>query len=116
MLFPMDESVFVGDLASRLSVESDIGSLKSVLLALWYTATPTGKAAIKNFIESSRGPEDAKTYAKGLLNRKLPPLSSISFPSVDALRHERRKVMHRPISDEALIEFDKLTAKLLSTQ
>jgi hypothetical protein len=36
--------------------------------------------------------------------------------SVQSLREERRKVMQRPISDEALIEFDKLTSSLIAKQ
>jgi hypothetical protein len=39
---------------------------------------------------------------------------SFSSPSAQSLREERRKVMHRPISDEALIEFDELTSKLIA--
>jgi len=43
-------------------------------------------------------------------------LSSISFSSAQSLRGQRRKVMQRPISDEALMEFDELTSKLLAKQ
>ena len=116
MLFPLDESLFLADLANRLSVESNVQSLKTLLLALWYSATPAGNEAIKKFVADKINPAEAKTYAKGLLDRRVSAPTSASLSSAQSLREERRKVMRRPISDEALIEFDKLTAKLLAKQ
>jgi hypothetical protein len=116
MLFPMAEPVFSADLAKRISVESNAQALKSLLLALWYTATPDGNAAIKNFSANPTAPEEAKAYAKTLLDRKISLLGSISPSSAQSLRDERRKVMQRPISDEALMEFDSLTAKIIAKQ
>ena len=116
MLFPLDESVFSAGLAKRLLVERNAHALKSLLLALWYTATPEGNAAIKDFAANPTAPEEAKAYAKTLLERKVSPLGFISTSSVKSLREERRKVMQRPISDEALMEFDSLTAKILAKQ
>lgn len=113
MLFPLSESTFVADLDKRLSTETNSQSLKSLLLALWYTATPAGNTAIQNFVNSKNDQVEAKTYAKSLLARKVGALSGISFSSTQTLREERRKVMQRPISDEALIEFDSLTVKIM---
>ena len=48
MLFPMPETSFVGDLTQRLEREADTRTQKSLLLALWYTVTPAGEAAILN--------------------------------------------------------------------
>ncbi len=114
MLFPMEESLFVNDLAIRLTLESNVASLKSLLLALWYTVTPSGDAAIKKFIDGQSNPAEAKGYAKELLQRKSSAQASVGFSSAQSLREKRRKVMQRPISDEALIDFDKLTSKLLA--
>lgn len=116
MLFPMGESVFLSDLAARLLVENNVQSQKSLVLALWYTVTPVGNAAIKKFIDDPKSPEESKTYAKQLLARKGPTLSTFSFSTSNSLKEERRKVMRRPISDEALIEFDELTGKLVARQ
>src|SRR5262245_1622055 len=116
MLFPLDESIFAKDLASQLSKQRNTESLKSLLLALWYTATTDGKSAIKTFADASNSPLEAKAYAKKLLERKVSPLSFITISSEPSLRAERRKVMQRPISDEALMEFDSLTAKILAKQ
>lgn len=114
MLFPLDEAHFSIDLAARLSGERDVQASKSLLLALWYTATPAGYAAIKNLAANPAAPEEAKMYAKTLLERRVPASGSISFSSEQSLRAERRKVMQRPISDEALMEFDRLTAKIMA--
>jgi hypothetical protein len=109
MLFPMDETLFVPDLTARLADESNVQSQKSLLLALWYTVTPVGEAAIRSFADSQKHQPEATTYAKALLGR-----GSLNGSADQSLREQRRKVMHRPISDEALIEFDQLTSKLIA--
>lgn len=116
MLFPLGESAFSDDLVKRISVERDVQALKSLLLALWYTATPEGNKAIKTFSANTTAPEEAKAYAKTLLDRKASLPGYVSPSSVQSLREERRKVMQRPISDEALMEFDSLTMKILAKQ
>jgi hypothetical protein len=113
MLFPMEETLFVPDLAARLAAESDIRTQKSLLLALWYTATPAGNVAVKTFASSQNNRPEAAAYAKSL-NEKTASLGAISPSSAQSLREERRKVMQRPISDEALMEFDELTSKLIA--
>ena len=115
MLFPMDETRFVSDLATALSAERSPQTQKSLLLALWYTATPAGNAAIKAFANNPDNQSEATTYATSLMERTT-GLGSFSLSSAESLREERRKVMQRPISDEALIEFDQLTAKILAKQ
>jgi hypothetical protein len=116
MLFPLDESVFSADLTKQLSLERNAQSLQSLLLALWYTATPGAKTAIKSFADNQTNPAEATSYAKMLLDRKVSRIGSFSTSSVQSLRSERRKVMQRPISDEALMEFDTLTFKLMAKQ
>lgn len=116
MLFPMEEKTFLGDLAGRLSSERNVESQKSLLLALWYTATPTANAAIQAFADDQGRPPTARNYAKALLSRKGSGFGFLSLQSSESLRRERQKVMQRPISDEALIEFDALTTKLLAAE
>ena len=113
MLFPMDESLFVSDLATRLVAESNVQTQKSLLLAIWYTVTPAGDAAIKAFANNQNNPSEATAYAKTLMDRKT-GRGSFSWSSARSLREERRKVMQRPISDEALLEFDQLTSQLIA--
>jgi hypothetical protein len=113
MLFALDEAPFVPDLAGRLATESDIQTQKSLLLALWYAVTPAGDAAIKAFANGQKNNPEATTYAKTLADRTA-SAGSPSSSSAQSLREERRKIMQRPISDEALIEFDQLTSKLLA--
>ena len=115
MLFPMEETLFVPDLSARLAAESNVQTQKSLLLALWYAATPEGSATIKAFASSQDNPPEAATYAKSLMERRT-SLSPVGLPSAQSLREERRKVMQRPISDEALMEFDELTSKLIAKQ
>jgi hypothetical protein len=115
MLFAMDEAVFVSDLASRLADESNVQTQKSLLQALWYAVTPAADAAIKAFANSRDHHPEATAYAKTLMDQRA-ALGSPSSSSLQSLREERRKVMQRPISDEALIEFDELTAKLIAKQ
>lgn len=112
MLFPMDETIFEPSLEKRLEQESDPEAQKTLLLALWYAAMPAAETAISRFAGTAGKPEQAREYAKQLLKQKIPSLTGLGFSSEQALREDRRKVMQRPISDEALMEFDHLTAKL----
>src|SRR5262249_2570714 len=88
MLFPMEEALFVPDLATRLAAESNVQTQKSLLLALWYAATPAGNAAIEAFANSPNDHPEAATYAKTLMDRKA-SLSSFSLSSAQSLREER---------------------------
>jgi hypothetical protein len=112
MLFPMEETSFVDDLASRLGTERNVESQKSLALALWYTAMPSAHAALRRFAVDRDNPADSAKYAHMLLQKTASRRSS-SAASAESLREERRNVMRQPISDEALIEFDELTSKLL---
>src|SRR5215471_2230993 len=51
MLFPMDETIFVDDLAGRLATERNVQTQKSLLLALWYTVIPAGNTAMNKFAD-----------------------------------------------------------------
>jgi hypothetical protein len=112
MLFPMRETSFVSDLIERLKIEMNPQAQKSLLLALWYTVTPAGTAAIKAFSERAGVTADNVAYARELLSRNAGRTGSGASP--DSLREQRTQLMQRPISDEALAEFDELTRKLLA--
>ena len=115
MLFPMPDSTFVGPLVDRLKTEQNVVSQKSILLALWYSMTPEAKAALARFVDDASKPKEARDYGRRLVARKPPASGMPALPSVEQLKMERQKAMRR-ISDEALIEFDRLTVKLLAKQ
>ena len=112
MLFPMEESTFVDDLVRRLASEPAAKSQRSILLALWYSGTPRARDALTRY---AAGSGEVRAYAAELLARKAPSGGGSSLSS-QQLRDERRSVMSRPISDEALIEFDRLTASIMAKQ
>jgi hypothetical protein len=114
MLFPLQNIPFERDLISRLETEHNPDSQKSLLLALWYTMTPAGMAAIKEFGKKPGLDESVAEYARGLAARRAG--FTLSLSSAESLRSERAKLMQRPISDEALSEFDALTLKILAKQ
>jgi hypothetical protein len=116
MLAPMEDSRYLTPLMARLDSEPDMESQKSVLLALWYTATPEATAKMERFRTDESKSKESRDYAGELLARKMSGVGSMSFSSVETLKEDRRKVMSRPISDEALAEFDHLTAKIIAKQ
>ena len=112
MLYPMEQSSFEQDLVRRLETEKDPLSQKSLLRAVWYLMTPAARAALKAFGEKPGIDTSVADYAHELLAITSGPI--FSFSSAESLRSERMRVMRLPISDEALIDFDSLTIKLLS--
>ena len=115
MLFPMRDSDFVPALIDRLNTETSVVSQKSILLALWYSMTAEAKAAAARFISDASKSKEARNYAKELAQRKASITSALTISTAQQLKEERRKVMYR-LSDEALLEFDSLTLKLLAKQ
>lgn len=113
MLFPLPESRYLAPLIERLGVETRPESQKSILLLLWYTITPEGKAALARFAADESKPKETRDFARSLGARRFPANPNVT--AVDQLRFERRKMMHR-LSDEALIEFDRLTAQILAAE
>jgi hypothetical protein len=116
MLFPLEERHYLDPLIQRVAVEQDIVAQNSLLLALWYSMSAQGTAAIRRFADSTSHSLESRTYAEQLLNQRVPVLGYLSVSSSARLKEERRQVMRRPISDEALIDFDSLTAKLSARQ
>lgn len=114
MLFPLANIDFEKDLIKHLASEQNPQSQKSLLLSLWYLITPGARAAIQNFSDKTEGHGEVAAYARELLARRSS--FTLSMSSVASLRAQRSKIMRRPISDEALIEFDSLTMKMLAKQ
>lgn len=112
MLYAIDGVSFDPDLLERLASEQDPVAQKSLLRATWYLMTPASMAALKAFAERP-GVDPALASHANELRSSFSGLS-FSFSNPETLRNERRKMMQRPISDEALIEFDSYTMKLLA--
>jgi hypothetical protein len=114
MLIPTKEEYYLQKLIKRLSEEKNIASQKSIIQMLWYTVTKQGDQAIQKCSEDSSKPNESRLWAKELLGRKskLGLTSKLTVSSYSSLKQKRKEVMSR-ISDEALIEFDELTAKML---
>jgi hypothetical protein len=114
MLIPTKKEYYIQKLIKRLSEEKNIASQKSIIQVLWYTVTKQGDQAIQQFSEDSSKPNESRMWAKELLGgkSKLGLTSKLTVSSYSSLKQKRKEVMSR-ISDEALIEFDQLTAKML---
>ena len=86
MLFPMDESAFLPDLVTKVSVEAEVESQKTLLLTLWYTATKTGRTAINEFVENKQKSAEATAYAKIRADQTVPLLSYLTTSTEKSLR------------------------------
>lgn len=117
LLLPTDEFFYLDKLEWRLFKEKSTTALKSILLVLGYSVTSKGDDAIKRFAEDKTKPDEARAYAKKVIDvtksmAEAPPVG-LSFSSFDALKAERRRLLAR-VSDEALYELERLQAKLRS--
>ena len=82
----MDESAFLPDLVTKVSVEAEVESQKTLLLTLWYTATKTGRTAINEFVENKQKSAEATAYAKIRADRTVPLLSYVTTSTEKSLR------------------------------
>jgi hypothetical protein len=114
MLIPTEETFYLKKLVARLEKEKNEKAQRSLLLMLWYTVTETGNQALTNYYKNELNPKVTRGYAKELLDRNSNSGSilSLSLKSYSSLKQKRREAMSI-ISDEALIDFDKLTMKML---
>jgi hypothetical protein len=93
-------------------VEKGLQTQRSLLPALWHLMNPTSRDAIPSFSRAEDVPAESAQYARGLLARRAG--IGMSLMSQESHSAECTRVMHRPISDEALREFDALTFKLVA--
>lgn len=112
MLFPLKDTLFLDKAISALAQEKDPESQKSLMLTLWYTATEKGWEALRKVAKNDSFSHENKTFSKELLAR-IKHASFFSLSSYNSLKEKRRKSLWR-ISDEALMEFDNYTRKILS--
>src|SRR6267142_5593959 len=116
MLFPADSNHWLQPAISRLQTEPDATAQQSLLLLLWYAQTSPADQAISAFSADAQRPAASREYAKQLIGRSKPALMTQILSTLsgeEPLRQQRRETMRR-ISDEALIEFDEQTSKLIA--
>ena len=123
-LLVQDESKYSGRLIERAKTEKDPTALNTLLLALYYAATPDAERAIQSMAENKALPSAAQERAR-LMDSRIGEARKTDVAKVrdwikknemgispDAtekgLRDGRRKRM-RSISDEALMELDIYT-------
>jgi hypothetical protein len=117
MLFPGDQGFWLKPAIDRLQTEKDETGQKSLLLLLWYAQTPDSDGAMAAFSNDGSKPSASRSYANELTHRKdslsgASRLGVLSFSSEESLRRERRERM-KSVSDEALIDFDSYTLKII---
>ncbi len=127
-LYPLlvqDETIYVPKLLSRLATEEDPVAQKSLVLALWYAATPESEDALRKLVSDPRTSSLAAGHARTLLDslnqvrvwkrneadlkELLSSVDASSSMKVSELRAKRRERM-RSVSDEALYDLDAYTA------
>jgi hypothetical protein len=110
-LFGMDERRFVGDLVARLAAERDDKAVEALVLAIWATVTPEGRAALTAFAEDAERPEEARKLARYMLAHKGegPPPAKTE----DELRRERRAIVADPFQHGSFIRFHAITDELV---
>jgi hypothetical protein len=117
MLLPTDQQLWQRPAIDRLHTEKDETAQKSLLLLLWYAQTPESDKAIEDFASDASKPQASKTYANEMAHRKdqigLTARASAHASSEQSLRQARRERM-KAISDEALIDLDSETAKIIA--
>jgi len=117
MLFPEDQGFWLKPAIERLRTEQDETAQKSLLLLLWYAQTPDSDGAIAAFYNDASKENASRSFANELAHRKdslsmTDRAAALSFSSEESLRRERRERM-KSVSDEALMDFDTYTLKII---
>ncbi len=130
-LLVQEETKYTSRLIEKTKIERDPVALKTLLLALYYSALPDSEATIHFISQSKKYPEDIQALAK---NMELSIAKARQTDSAEAynwlkkngatispnasekeLRDARRARMHA-ISDEALMELGVYTLLIYNTR
>ena len=123
-----DESQYLGRLVERLRTEQDPIAQKTLVLAIWYAATPDAERALQDFATGGNSVSEVIRKEAARMLSRIEESRSLTFGAQSALylrgktdissndgtseiRAKRRKRM-RSISDEALLELDIYTPLL----
>lgn len=126
-LLLQDEKNYVSRLVERLKIEGDPVAQKTLVLALWYAATPEAEQALRRLAATGSLPEAVQQQSGKMLDR-ISQSRGIAFGAQSALYlrgrtnvtssdrepeiRAKRRARMRSISDEALIELDIYTPLL----
>jgi hypothetical protein len=117
MLLPTNQNFWLQPAIKRLHGENDVTAQKSLLLLLWYAQTSQSDKALGEFSNDASKPQASKAYANELVLRKdsVDPKthSAAGTASEDSLRQARRERL-KAVSDEALIDLDSYTTKIIA--
>lgn len=117
MLLPSTQDFWLQPAIERLHGENDVTAQKSLLLLLWYAQTSRSDKALGEFSNGPGKPQASKDYANALIHRKdsVDPkmVTAAGTASEDSLRQARRERL-KAVSDEALIDLDEYTAKIMA--
>ncbi len=117
LLLPTDQSYWQQPAIDRLKTEHDETAQKTLLLLLWYAQTEEADQAIKAFTNEVSKPVASRKYAQELQDRRnakgVGANIAASVSSEAALRRKRRERL-KSVSDEALIDLDEYTGRLIA--
>jgi hypothetical protein len=117
LLLPTDQDYWLQPAMDRLKTERDETSQKSLLLLLWYSQTGAADQALSAFAGDASKPSPSRTYAQELVHRKDKIGSKEQTQASDSteasLRQQRRERL-KAVSDEALIDLDDYTVRLIA--
>lgn len=115
LLLPTEERFYLAAVEQQLFQEKSIIAQKSLLSVLGDTSTKDGDATIARFAADTSQPEDARTYARTIMEatKKMTdlPLVGFSTKSYESLKTEQRQLFAR-VSDEALSDWYHLRLKI----
>lgn len=117
MLLPSNQDFWLQPAIERLHGENDVTAQKSLLLLLWYAQTSRSDKALGEFSNDPGKPQASKAYASELVHRKdsVDPKirAAAATASEESLRQARRERL-KAVSDEALIDLDSYTTKIIA--
>jgi hypothetical protein len=117
LLLPTDQDYWLQPAVDRLKTERDETAQKSLLLLLWYAQTDAADQAMSAFAADASKPSASRTYARELVHRKDKIGSKERTRTADSteasLRQKRRERL-KAVSDEALIDLDDYTMRLIA--
>lgn len=126
-LYPLlvqDESAYVPRLIARLRDDNVAAAQKSLVLALWYAATPEAEAAVRTYATEPEASAAAKDQARKLVERlesvlrwtpddatlqRIRSAVGVSAGVSEAELRSKRRARMKSISDEALHDLEAYT-------
>ena len=117
LLLSTDQDYWLQPAMDRLKTERDETAQRSLLLLLRYAQTDAADQAMSVFAADASKPSSSRTYAQELVHRKdkigSKERTQASASTEASLRQQRRERL-KGVSDEALIDLDDYTVRLIA--